>query len=108
MIIAVGIMGKMQVPIHEEIRMVAMRYGFVAAIGIVDMRCIMAFAGMRGSTGFRVLSGNRKHVFVNVAVMRMVHVSVVQKVRVAVVLNPDMATGVIVFMSVRCVYRVTH
>lgn len=37
MIIAVGTMGKMQVPIHEEIRMVAVRHGFVAAILAVDM-----------------------------------------------------------------------
>ena len=31
-IIAVSLMGKMQMPIHEKIRVVAMRHGFVAAI----------------------------------------------------------------------------
>lgn len=36
-IIAVSLMGKMQMPIHEKIRMVAMRHGFVTAIRAVDM-----------------------------------------------------------------------
>lgn len=36
-IIAVGVMGKVQVPIYEEIRMVAVRHGFVAAIGAVGV-----------------------------------------------------------------------
>ena len=36
-IIAVGVMGKVQVPIHEEIRMVAVRHGFVTAIGAVGV-----------------------------------------------------------------------
>jgi hypothetical protein len=33
MIITVCIMGKMQVPIHEETRMIAVRHGFVAVTG---------------------------------------------------------------------------
>ena len=36
-IIAMGVMGKMQVPIHQEIRMVAVRHGFVAAIRAVGV-----------------------------------------------------------------------
>ncbi len=35
-VVAVSSMGKMQMPIHEEIRMIAMRHGFVTAIGAVD------------------------------------------------------------------------
>ena len=68
----------------------------------------MAFAGMRGCTDFRVLTGNRKHVFIDVVVMRMVQVPVVQKVGVAVVVNPGMAAGVIVLMNVWGMRRVTH
>ena len=37
MIITVRIMDKMQMPVHEKIRMVAMRHGFVTAIRAVDM-----------------------------------------------------------------------
>ena len=37
MIITVSVMGKVQVPIHEEIRMVAVRHGFVTAIGAVGV-----------------------------------------------------------------------
>ena len=68
----------------------------------------MAFADMRGRTGFRVLTGNRKHVLVDVVVMKMVHVPVVKKVGMAVVLNLGMATGVMVHVGVWCMREVTH
>jgi hypothetical protein len=68
----------------------------------------MAFAGVRGCADFRVLTGNRKHVFIDVIVMRMVQVPVVQKVGRAVVLTPGMAAGVLMLMSVWGMRRVTH
>ena len=68
----------------------------------------MAFTGMRGCTGCRVLIGNRKHVFIDMIVMGMVHVSIVQKVGMAVVVDLGMAAGVMVFMNVRGMRRVTH
>lgn len=68
----------------------------------------MAFTGMRRCTGCRILTGNRKHVFVDMVFMGMVHVPVVQKVGVAVVLNSGMAAGVIVLMNVWGMRRVTH
>ena len=37
MIIPVRIMGKMQMPVQEEICMIAVRHGFVAAIRAVDV-----------------------------------------------------------------------
>ena len=98
----------MQVPVHQEIRVVAMGHGFVAAIRTVDMRCLVAFTRMRRCTDVRVLRGNRQDVFVDVIFMGVVHVSVVQKVRVAVMLNPGMAAGLIVLMDVWGVRGVTH
>lgn len=68
----------------------------------------MVSTGVRGCADFRVLTGNRKHVFVDVVVMRMVQVPVVQKVGMAVVLNPGMAAGGIVLMNVWGMRRVTH
>ena len=107
-IITVGVVGKMQMPVHQEIRVVAMGHGFVAAIRTVDMRRLVAFTRMRRCTDFRVLRGNRKDVFVDVIFMRMVHVSVVQKVCVVVMLNPGMAAGVMVLMDVWGVRGVIH
>ena len=107
-IIAVSLMGKMQVPVHEKIRMVAMWHGFVTAIRTMGMRRLVAFTDVCRRTGFRVLRGNRKCVLVDVVIMRMVHVPVVQKVRVAVMLNPGMAAGVIVYMDVWGMRGVTH
>lgn len=101
-------MGKMQVPVHQEIRVVAMGHGFVAAIRTVDMRCLVTLTHMRRRTDVRVLRGNRQDVFVDVIFMWMVHVSVVQKVYMVVMLNPGMAAGVIVFMDVWGVRGVTH
>ena len=68
----------------------------------------MASTGVRGCADCRVLTGNRKHVFVDVVVMRMVQVPVVQKVGMAVVLNLGMAAGGIVLMNVWGMRRVTH
>ena len=36
-IVTMAVMGKMQMPIDEKIGVVAMRHGFVAAIGAVDV-----------------------------------------------------------------------
>ncbi len=107
-IIAVSLMGKMQMSIHEKIRMVAMRHGFVPAIRAMGMRRLVAFTDMRRRTGLRVLRRDRKYVLVDMVIMRMVHVSVVQKVGVAVMLNPGVAAGVIMNMDVWGMREVTH
>lgn len=107
-IIAVVVMGKMQMPVHEEIRMVAMRDGFVTAIRAMGVRRLVAFTDMRRRTGLRVLRGNREYVLVDMVIMRMVHVPVMQKVGMAVMLNLGMAAGVIVHMDVWGMRGVTH
>ncbi len=46
MIVAVRVMDKVQMSVHKEIRVVAMRHGFVAAIGAMAMRGLVALTGV--------------------------------------------------------------
>lgn len=74
-----------EVAIDEVIDMVAVGNGFMAAAGAVNMVSGMAGAGVAAGAGGRIGGGDFEGVFVEVAFMGMVEVTIVQVVDVAIV-----------------------
>lgn len=88
MIVAVSTVWMMQITIHQVIHMVAMRYGFVAAVGTV--RVGLSIAG-RAAVVRRALVGIRRS-HLNPMVVHMIAVGVMQMpimkiIRVAIVFH---------------------
>jgi hypothetical protein len=100
-VVAVVAMRVMQVPAHQVIRVVAVGNRLVPTARAVLMPRVVVAARMVARTPIRVLRAHRDRVLVAVIVMNMMHVPVVQVVRVAVVLDCSVAAirPVLVVMS---------
>jgi hypothetical protein len=99
-IVAVTIMGVMQMAIDQVIYMIAVGHCFVSAVVAVLMCSIMACTIMtaRAIRGIRCV--DLKPVLIDVAVVERVQVAIVEVVSVSVVDNRSMATGNTVLMCV--------
>jgi hypothetical protein len=106
MILASAGFGVMQVPVHQEVGVIAMRDGFVAATRTVLMRAVVTATVMAGSGGTGISGVDGDNMFVYVSLVQMMHVSIVEIIRVALVLNGGMAASRAVLMGMCCV-RVT-
>jgi hypothetical protein len=91
MIIAVVAMSMVQVPIYEEIDMIAMRHLLVAAVRAVPVRLVVAAAAVAWRAGGRVLRRFRNRVLVHVVAVHVVQVTLVQVIDVAFVLDRGVA-----------------
>jgi hypothetical protein len=80
MIVAVGVMGKVQVTADEIIHMIAMRNGLVPTSRSMAVRGVVTAAGMGRSAGSGILAGDGECMFVDVVLMEMVQVAIVQVV----------------------------
>jgi hypothetical protein len=93
MVITVGMVRKMEMPIDQEIYMIAMRDGFMATRWPVDMSEFMTMARMIGGTVLRVGLRYFNDMFVDMVVMDMVHVSIMKIICMPLVFHRGMATS---------------
>ena len=91
MIIAVVTVNVMQMTSNQVVYMVTVGNRFVSTTYPVLVALLMAIANVIGSTTCRVGTGGLDHVFINMAFMQEVQVSVVQVIDVAVVLYSYMS-----------------
>jgi hypothetical protein len=100
MVITMIAVRMMQVTVHQIIRVVAVRHGFVAAAYAVDMaRFVAAAVVLRGTrVGVRGVDG--QHMFVDMIAVRMMQVPVVQIIRVPIMFHRRMAAASAVLMVV--------
>ena len=92
MIVAVTVVGMMQVPTDKIVKMVPVRHAFVSAGSTVSVSVIVTFAVVIRCTGTRIEVAHRNEMFINMVVMDMMQVSIVQIVRVALVRYSHMPT----------------
>ncbi len=107
MVVAVIPMGMMQVPIDQVIDVIAVGYGRMPTPRAVNVVFIMALADVMNAPG-RVGVRDRYHVFVIVAFMGAVKMSVVQVSDMIPVYHGDVTTVRTVLMGVVFVYCVGH
>ena len=90
-----------QVAVNEEIDMVSVRDRFVAAAAVVNVPGWVSATLVRRSTGSRVDTPDRQHVFFDCPTgFRVVQVAVVQVIDMAVVLDSRVPTAGAVLMRV--------
>jgi hypothetical protein len=103
MILTVAAFGVMQVPVDQVIDMIAVRHGLVAATCSMRMTLFMAATIVVRSCGCRISRVDGNHVLVHMPFVQMVQVSVVEIVRVPLVLDAGMPAAGAVLMGVRVV-----
>ncbi len=103
--VAVGVV---QVAVDKVVDMVAVGNGFMAATGTVDMRGIMAFAGVSFRAGVGVGFGYRQLVLVVVVAMGMQQVPVLKEVRVPLVFDGEVSAVSAVFVDVTAMGFTAH
>ena len=91
MIVAVLAVRMMEMSAHQVIDMIAMRHCLVAAVWSVDMAGFVRAAVVARSAVGRIGSADCESVVINMAVVNMMHVSIMQIIRVAVVLDGGVA-----------------
>lgn len=80
MIVAVSIMGEVQVPSDEIVHMIAMRNGGMPTARSMTVRGVVTAAGMGRCARSRILAGYLQSVLVDMVAMDEVEVAVVQVV----------------------------
>jgi hypothetical protein len=90
-IIAVIAVNVMQMTPNQVVYMIAVGNRLVSATYAMLVALLMAIANVIESTTCRVGTGGLDHVFINMAFMQEMQVSVVQVIDVAVVLYSDMS-----------------
>jgi hypothetical protein len=99
-IIAVIAVNVMQMTGDQVVHVIAVGNYLVSATCAMLVTLLMALANVMGSTTCRVGSGGLDYVFINMAFMHEMQVSVVQIINVAVVLYSDMSAVGTMLMSV--------
>lgn len=97
-----------QVAINEVVDVVPVGNGFMAATGTVDMRGIMAYAGVSFRAGVRVGFRYRQLVLVMMVTVGMEQVSVLKEVRVPLVFDGEVPAVAAVFVDVSTVGFTVH
>jgi len=101
-VIAVRAVRVVQVTVHEEVDVAAVRHGLMATRRTMHVRRIVCAACMGGSAGRRIVGGDGERVLVDVTVMQVMQVAVVQVVDMAAVDDSLMATAGAVLVGVLC------
>lgn len=99
-VVAMAVVRVMQMALYEVIHVIAVRDCLVTAVGTMRVRRVMTVAGMTIGAVRRIRRTDLEGVLVDVALVGMVHVSVVKEVGVAVVLNGSMAAVLAMLMGV--------
>ena len=107
-VVAVRLVGVVQVPRDEAIGVRAMRYGFVAAVFFVFVAGLVPCARVATRTSFWISRRRFYDVFVDMAVVYEVEMAVVEIIGMSGV--PDLGVGACGAMLVRvpAVHRVFH
>ena len=92
-VIAVAAMRVMQVAFYQVVDMVAVRHRFVAAIGTVDVSCVVTGAIMASRASVRVRRVHFEHVLIDMVPVHVVQVSVMQVIDVTVMADRLMPAG---------------
>ena len=92
MIVAVTIVGMMQVPTDKIVKMVPMRHAFVSTGGTVSVAVIVTFAVVIRCTSTRIDVAHQDEMFIDMVLMDMMQVPIVQIVGVALVRYSYMST----------------
>lgn len=108
MMITVSVMHVMQVAIHQIIHVIAMRHGFVPAIGSMYMPGFVPAALMPAGAISWILRRYCKHMLVNVPFVRMMQMPVMQIVDVPFMLDCRMPTPGPVNVRMIFVYVMFH
>ncbi len=108
MVVAVAAVGMVQVSVDEVVDVVAVGDGLMAATRPVNVRGVVAFAGMSLRTGVRVGLRYRQLVLVVMVSVGMQQVSVLQIVRVPLVFDGEVPAVRAVFVDVSAVGFTVH
>ena len=103
-----AVMLMMKVAFYQVIHMVAVRHRFVSATSAVDVTAGVAAADVAASAGGGVRARDLNDVLVVMAVVRVVQMTVVEKVDVISVLNGRMSAAGAVLMGVIAVRVAIH
>jgi len=98
MVVAVSLVLMVQMSFNQIVRMVAVGYSFMPAIGAVLVVCRMAAAFVAVGAVLGVGSGYSDFVLIDMPIMRGVQMTVVQVICVAVVLDCSVAAASAVLM----------
>lgn len=99
MVVAMPIVLVVEMTVHEVVDVVAVRDGFMAAAGAVDMVGGVCGAGVTGGAGGRILIGHIEGVLVVVAFVRVVEMAVVQVVHMVAMKDGGVAATGAVLMG---------
>jgi len=100
-VVAVAAVGVVQMAAHQIIDVIAVRHRFMTAVRTVLMVRGVAAAFVIGRAGVAIGIAHLQAVFIHVAVVDVMQVTVVKKFRVAIVLQGRMATIGAVLVAVR-------
>lgn len=106
--VAVATVRMVEMPLHQVVDMVAVRDGFVTAAGTMQVPCVVTTARVRGRTVRGIRTTHRERVLVHVPVVRVVEMTVVEVVDVAVVLDGGVSARRAVDVIVLRVNLVAH
>jgi hypothetical protein len=90
-VVAVPPVGMMQVALHEIIHMIAVRDTLMTTVWTVNVICLMCTAAMFRSALVLICGIDWQLVFIDVALVDMVQVSIVEIVSMAVVFDGGVA-----------------
>jgi hypothetical protein len=93
MVIAMALMGMMQMTFHEIIGMASMRNRFMSATSAVGVLVVMLAARMVGGASGRIRATLVKCMFVYMALVGTVEMSLVQVIDMTLVLDPGMSAA---------------
>jgi hypothetical protein len=99
MIIAMTIMGMMQMPVHQIVDMITVRNCVMSAPGTMDVILLVAVALVPIGTLVRMGGAYREDVLINMAFVRMMQVSIVQIVEVSFMHDCPMSAIRAMFMG---------
>jgi len=104
-VVAVPLVGVMQVPCHQVVDMVSVWNGFMTASRTMDMRRLVRSAGMLGRADPGIARAHLDGVLVDVVAVHAVQVPVVQVIHMVAMKNGLVAAAGPVYMSVGFVDR---
>jgi hypothetical protein len=107
-VVAVVAVRVVQVAFDKVVNVVAVGDGFMAATGAVDVLGIVAIASVGGGAVGRIGSGDVERVFIDMASVRVMQVTVVQVVDVVAVLDGGMPAVLAVLVVMLGVGLATH
>ncbi len=99
-VVAMTVVGVVQMAVDEVVHMVAVRNGFVAAVRAVGMVGPMAFARVPLGAIDGVGGAHVKDVLIDVVVMHRVEMTVVKIIDMVVVADCSVAAGFVVLVGV--------